>query len=168
MRLSSPARASTTMSGASYGCRVRLAEDGAGGATRKARRRRSRRLDLLTGEICRARRRGLDRGPPRQANPRSVWCGGMPPPTIYVMSTEATGPRDDRRPVGVLHAAPDTHPPVHMTFCGRSEGLYWFGHVDVWTVASDSRCKACVTAISDRPPGDRGEPWTYASPTTDG
>ena len=44
----------------------------------------------------------------------------MAPPTIHVMSTEATGPRDDRRPAGEIHAAPSTHPPVHTTFCGRS------------------------------------------------
>ena len=71
----------------------------------------------------------------------------MPPPSIYVMSTAATGPRDDRRPAGVVHAAPSTHPPSHTTFCGGSHGLYWFGHVDFRTVTGD-RCPACVSAVA--------------------
>ena len=88
----------------------------------------------------------------------------MTPPTIYVMSTEATGPRDDRRPAGDIHAAPSTHPPVHTTFCGRSGGLYWFGHVDFWSLGSEGRCEECLAIISDRAGGDRGQPWTYAHP----
>jgi hypothetical protein len=70
----------------------------------------------------------------------------MPPPTIYVMSTEATGPRDDRRPAGLIHAAPSTYPPSHTTFCGGSHGLFWFGHVDFRTVTA-GRCAECITAV---------------------
>ena len=72
----------------------------------------------------------------------------MPPPTTYVMSTEATGPRDDRRPAGIIHAAPTTHPPVHTTYCGRSGGLFWFGHVDFHAVSGEGeRCARCVAAL---------------------
>lgn len=76
----------------------------------------------------------------------------MPPPTTYVMSTEATGPRDHRQPAGVIHAAPTTHPPVHTTYCGRSGGLFWFGHVDFHAVdpvdGEGQRCPRCVDALA--------------------
>jgi hypothetical protein len=86
----------------------------------------------------------------------------MPPPTTYVMSTEATGPRDHRRPAGVIHAAPTTHPPVHTTYCGQSGGLFWFGHVDFHAVEAAAvidrddgdgegegeRCPRCVAALA--------------------
>lgn len=78
----------------------------------------------------------------------------MPPPTTYVMSTEATGPRDDRRPAGVIHAAPTTHPPVHTTYCGQAEGLFWFGHVDFHDLdvgaGTGRRCAACVALTEAR------------------
>lgn len=76
----------------------------------------------------------------------------MPPPATYVMSTEATGPRDDRRPAGVIHAAPATHPPVHTTYCGQANGLFWFGHVDFHALdaraADGRRCAGCVAALA--------------------
>jgi hypothetical protein len=72
----------------------------------------------------------------------------VPPPAVYVMSTEATSPRSDRQPAGVIHAAPTAYPPIHRTFCGRSHGLFWFGHVDFHTVAGD-RCPSCVAAVAD-------------------
>jgi hypothetical protein len=87
----------------------------------------------------------------------------MPPPTIFVMSTGATGPRDDRQPTGVVHAAPSTHPPVNTTFCGIAGGLYWFGHVDYWTVTTGLRCEECIAIISERAAGDRGQEWTYGN-----
>jgi hypothetical protein len=70
----------------------------------------------------------------------------MPPPAIFVMSTEATGPRHDRRPAGVLHAAPSTHPPTNTTFCGQANGLYWFGGVAFAGVAG-TKCAACLEAV---------------------
>lgn len=84
----------------------------------------------------------------------------MPPPAVYVMSTEATGPRGDRRPAGVIHAAPTTHPPVHRTFCGQSHGLFWFGHVDFRAIEG-VRCAACVAAVAEGaglPDGEVGVP----------
>ena len=74
------------------------------------------------------------------------------------MSTGATGPRDDRRPAGTIHAAPSTHPPVHTTFCGRSEGLFWFGHVDFHEVEGD-RCPTCVEAAAARGEAGRIHAW---------
>lgn len=74
----------------------------------------------------------------------------MPPPPVFVMSTEATGPRSDRQPAGVIHAAPTTHPPVNTTFCGQANGLFWFGHVDFWADTDPtSRCPACLDAIAE-------------------
>jgi hypothetical protein len=63
------------------------------------------------------------------------------------MSTAATGPRDHRLPAGTVHAAPSTHPPSHTTFCGGSEGLFWFGHVDFRT-ADGHLCPGCVAAVA--------------------
>jgi hypothetical protein len=74
----------------------------------------------------------------------------MPPPATYVMSTQATGPRHDRRPAGVIHAAPTTHPPVHTTYCGQADGLFWFGHVDFREVGdlAGERCPDCLAALA--------------------
>jgi hypothetical protein len=62
----------------------------------------------------------------------------------YVMCTTATGPWDDRRPGGVLHAAPSGLAPAHTTFCGRSTGLFWFGDVDWHDELTGERCAVCV------------------------
>lgn len=90
------------------------------------------------------------------------------------MSTDATGPRGDRRPAGVIHAAPATHPPVNTTFCGQAHGLFWFGHVDFWAETEPAgRCPACLDAIAAAlgaggfrlppyalpPTGAYGRPW---------
>jgi len=62
----------------------------------------------------------------------------------FVMCTQATGPWEARRPAGVLHAAPSGLAPAHTTFCGRSVGLFWFGHVDWHGDVAGERCAVCV------------------------
>ena len=89
----------------------------------------------------------------------------MSPPTIYVMCTAATGPSGERRPAGVIHAAPQTHPPVNTSFCGQSGGLYWFGHLDFWTVTTGTRCEDCIAIIGERAVGDSNDLWTYGDPS---
>jgi hypothetical protein len=69
----------------------------------------------------------------------------MPPPLIFVMSSEAVGPRGARRPAGLLHAAPRTTPAVNRTFCGLIS-LYWFGDVDFET-ADGERCPECLAHL---------------------
>jgi hypothetical protein len=53
---------------------------------------------------------------------------------LFVMSSGATGPRDDRRPIGVIHAGISTYPPTNRAVCGRASGLYWFGGVGFWAL----------------------------------
>ena len=47
---------------------------------------------------------------------------------------------------------------MHTTFCGRSEGLFWFGHVDFHEVAGD-RCPTCVEAAVARGEAGRIHAW---------
>jgi hypothetical protein len=77
-------------------------------------------------------------------------------PATFVMCTAASGPWDDRRPAGVLHAAPDTASTAHTTYCGRSVGLFWFTHVDWHADLAGERCEVCrrhVAGIARRRPG---------------
>ena len=69
------------------------------------------------------------------------------------MSTEATGhgttagrPARSTPPRAPTAGAP--------TFCGRSAGLFWFGHVDFHQAVGD-RCPTCVDAAAAR--GGRAE-----------
>lgn len=73
----------------------------------------------------------------------------MSSPHIFVMSTHSVGPREARRPAGILHGAPHTMPPVNQTLCGLRE-LYWFGEIDFQVVEGD-KCPTCVERIAGVP-----------------
>ncbi|HEX8803002.1 MAG TPA: hypothetical protein VF743_02375 [Acidimicrobiales bacterium] len=78
----------------------------------------------------------------------------MPPPRIFVMSSQAVGPRDDRRPAGLIHAARTAMPPRNRSFCGLVS-LFWFGDTDFETVEGE-RCPTCVAHLAAHPDADPG------------